>query len=59
MPSPHGPKQNHHLAALSGEDYDRLAPELELVTMPLGWAVYESGSQMAYLYFPTTSSTTA
>jgi CRP-like cAMP-binding protein len=22
--------------------------------MPLGWAVYESGAQMGYLYFPTT-----
>ena len=23
--------------------------------MPLGWALYESGGQMSYLYFPTTS----
>src|SRR5450759_1247079 len=23
--------------------------------MPLGWAVYESGGQLSYLYFPTTS----
>ena len=23
--------------------------------MPLGWAVYESGGQLGYLYFPTTS----
>jgi CRP-like cAMP-binding protein len=23
--------------------------------MPLGWAVYESGSEMGYIYFPTTS----
>ena len=23
--------------------------------MPLGWAVYESGSQMGYVYFPTSS----
>ena len=23
--------------------------------MPLGWVVYESGGQLAYVYFPTTS----
>src|SRR5450759_3318408 len=23
--------------------------------MPLGWALYESGDQMGYIYFPTTS----
>ena len=53
--SPHSPKQNHILAALPAEDYARLLPDLELIPMPLGWAVYESGSHMSYLYFPTTS----
>jgi len=47
--------QNHLLAALPAEDYARLLPTLELVPMPLGWAVYESGAQMGHLYFPTTS----
>src|SRR4029077_16100339 len=37
------------------EDYVRLLPDLELIAMPLGWAVYESGAHMGYLYFPTTS----
>jgi CRP-like cAMP-binding protein len=55
MPSPHNPKQNHILAALPLEDYARLLPDLELIPMPLGWAVYESGGHMSYLYFPTTS----
>jgi CRP-like cAMP-binding protein len=55
MVSPHAPSQNHLLAALSPEDYQHLLPELELIPMPLGWAVYESGSHMNYLYFPTTS----
>ena len=55
MASPHSPKQNHLLAALPAEDYARLLPDLELLPMPLGWAVYESGGQMGYLYFPTTS----
>jgi hypothetical protein len=30
-------------------------PDLELVPMPLVWAVYESVGHMRYLYFPTTS----
>src|SRR3989304_5655681 len=55
MSSPHNPKQNHLLAALPAVDYSRLAPDLELIPMPLGWAVYESGSHLNYLYFPTTS----
>ena len=55
MASPHSPKQNHILAALPAEDYARLLPDLELIPMPLGWALYESGAHMSYLYFPTTS----
>lgn len=55
MSSPHTPKQNHVLAALPAADYARLLPDLELTPMPLGWAVYESGGQMGYMYFPTTS----
>jgi len=55
MTSPHFPKQNHILAALPAEDYARLLPDLELIPMPLGWAVYESGGHLGYLYFPTTS----
>src|SRR5471032_1710675 len=54
MSSPHSPKQNHLLAALPAGDYARLARDLELIPMPLGWAVYESGGHMGYLYFPTT-----
>jgi len=55
MSSPHTPKQNHILAALPEADYTRLLPDLELIPMPLGWPVYESGGHMGYLYFPTTS----
>jgi CRP-like cAMP-binding protein len=55
MSSLHSPKQNHILAALPAEDYARLLPDLELVPVPLGWAVHESGGQMGYVYFPTTS----
>ena len=55
MASPYSPKQNHLLAALPAADYARLLPDLELVSMPLGWPVYESGGHLRYLYFPTTS----
>ena len=55
MESPHSPKQNHLLAALPAADYERLLPALELVLMPLGWAVYESGGHQGYVYFPTNS----
>src|SRR3989304_10461065 len=55
MSSPHTPNQNHLLAALPAADYARLLPDLELVQMPLGWAVYESGGHMSYVYFPTSS----
>jgi CRP-like cAMP-binding protein len=55
MASPNNPKQNHVLAALPAADYARLLPDLELIAMPLGGAMYESGGHMSYLYFPTTS----
>ncbi len=50
----HSPKQNHLLAFLPAADYARLLPDLELVPMPLGWAVYEAGGKLGYVYFPTT-----
>src|SRR5476651_60697 len=55
MSSLQSPKQNHILGALPEADYARLLPDLELITMPLGWAVYESGGKLGYVYFPTTS----
>jgi CRP-like cAMP-binding protein len=55
MVSTHSAKQNHILAALPAEDLARLQPDLELIPMPLGWAVYESGGRMNYVFFPTTS----
>lgn len=52
---PHGPVENRLLAALPGEEYERLLPHLEQVSFALGEVVYESGGQMAHVYFPTTS----
>ncbi|MGP9799475.1 Crp/Fnr family transcriptional regulator [Rheinheimera sp. NSM] len=49
----HQPTQNHLLNALSPEVQQRLFPHLELVAMPLGKVLYESGDVMRYVYFPT------
>src|SRR5688572_2775068 len=49
----HTPRKNDLLAALPEADYQRLAAGLELVPLPLGRAVYESGGQLDYAYFPT------
>ena len=51
--SRHTPRQNELLAALPEADYERLAESLELVPLPLGRAMYESGAQLDYAYFPT------
>src|SRR6202162_4947587 len=55
VPARHRPHQNHLLAALPTSDYERLASHLELVPMKLGEVLYESGVQLRYVYFPTTS----
>jgi len=55
MPPQHTPRQNHLLEALPEDVYNRLLPNLEPVSMPLGDVVYESGIQMRHVYFPTTS----
>jgi len=47
------PKQNRILAALPAQDYERLLPDLELVEMPLGWTMSESGDHVNFLHFPT------
>lgn len=49
------PRQNHLLDALLATDYNRLFPNLEFVKLPLGQVLYESGQQLKYVYFPTTS----
>lgn len=55
MPTPHTPKQNHLLAALQATEFERLSPHLQLVPMPLGEVLYESGGRLQHVYFPTTS----
>jgi CRP-like cAMP-binding protein len=55
MPSPHSPNQNRLLAALPTEEYARLLPDLEQVSLPLGEMLYEPGEQLRHVYFPTTA----
>jgi CRP-like cAMP-binding protein len=55
MPSLHDPLQNHLLAALPSGERERLYPHLQLVPLPLGKVLYESGDLLRYVYFPTDS----
>src|SRR5450432_1682088 len=55
MSLPHSPSQNYLLAALPAAEFERLAPHLELVPMLLGESLYEPGSQLQHVYFPTTA----
>jgi len=47
------PTNNLLLAALPATDYERLLPHLELISLPLGWSVYEPGNRMRHVFFPT------
>jgi CRP-like cAMP-binding protein len=49
------PKDNRLLAALPAAEWQRWLPQLEWVKMPLGQVVYEPGSTLSHVYFPTTS----
>ena len=49
------PRQNRLLAALPPGEFQRWAPMLELVDMPLGQVLYESGLTLSHMYFPLDS----
>ena len=51
----HDPRQNHLLAALPADDFERLRSSMEHVRLPLGKVLYESGGRMEYVYFPIDS----
>jgi CRP-like cAMP-binding protein len=51
----HDPRENQILDALPAEERDRLFPHMQLIEMPLGMSVYESGDVQRYIYFPTDS----
>src|ERR1035437_3496371 len=48
-------RQNHLLAALTQGELLRLQSHLELIPMPLGQVLYESGGATRHVYFPSTS----
>jgi CRP-like cAMP-binding protein len=48
-------KQNSLLAALPAVDFERIAPHLSRLAMPLGEMLYEPGSTLRHVYFPTTA----
>jgi CRP-like cAMP-binding protein len=49
------PLENHLLAALPESIKNRLFSQLELVELPLGEVIYESGDDLKHVYFPTDS----
>lgn len=51
----HSAKQNYLLAALPQVQLEALSGDLELIEMTLGDVLYESGSQLGHVYFPTTA----
>lgn len=53
--TPGSPQQNLLLAALPKAIYRQWLPHLESVDMPLGHVLYESGTTLEHLYFPTTA----
>src|ERR1700726_4682632 len=55
MPGSHEPQQNHLLAALGPAERERIYPHLQLVPMPLGKVLYESGDVLRHVYFPVDS----
>jgi CRP-like cAMP-binding protein len=55
MPARNQPRQNHLLAALPAAEVERWLPHLEAIEMPLGQVLYESGSTLSHIYFPTTA----
>jgi CRP-like cAMP-binding protein len=49
------PKKNHLLDSLPEAEWQRWAPLLEKVDLPLGMVLYESGGTLSHVYFPTTA----
>jgi CRP-like cAMP-binding protein len=46
---------NHLLSSLIGAGFEHLRAHLELVPLPVGKVIYESGAGMRHVYFPTTA----
>ncbi|WP_409173203.1 Crp/Fnr family transcriptional regulator [Variovorax sp. H27-G14] len=55
LPSSVTPKKNHLLASLPDAEWQRWLPQLEEADLPLGKVLYEPGTTMSHVYFPTTA----
>ncbi|BAV34095.1 Crp/Fnr family transcriptional regulator [Sulfuricaulis limicola] len=55
MTDSYNQRQNHLLAALPASDYKLLSMQLELIHLPQGKVLCESGAVFNYVYFPITS----
>jgi CRP-like cAMP-binding protein len=55
LTQPDHSRKNQLLAVLPTVEWERWAPQLELVELPLGKVLYESGAVAQYVYFPTTA----
>ena len=53
--NPLDPRRNRLLAVLPEQEYQRILPHLQLVPLPLGKILYESGGHLGWVYFPTTA----
>ncbi len=51
----HVPEENLLLAAFTPDERERIYPHLQLVAMPLGKSLYESGRVLRHVYFPIDS----
>jgi CRP-like cAMP-binding protein len=52
---PDGRVKNRLLAALPGDEYERLRPSFQPASLALGEVVYEFGGHLDYVFFPTTA----
>ena len=55
MPNSVDPKRNHLLASLPEGEWSRWRTQLEMVSLPLGKVLHESGGVQSHVYFPTTA----
>lgn len=55
MPPSEDPRTNRLLAMLPEGEWERWRPQLELVELPLGKVLHESGVGLSHVYFPTTA----
>lgn len=53
MPHSTNLQQNQMLAILPTDVQERLCPHMDLIELPLGKVLYESGDTQRYVYFPT------